>query len=94
MGIYGHQTAYILHLSTHWVISSTLNLVSILEYFPQEASDFNSRTSYFQEEEIDVGQLLRELLPAKTILVLLRHLLMYGSLLILEYLKNSSFSLE
>jgi hypothetical protein len=66
MGIYGHQTAYILHLSTNWVISSTLNLVSILEYFPQEASNFNSRTSYFQEWEIDVGRPFRGLHLAKT----------------------------
>ena len=58
MGICGHQTAYILHLSTHCVISSTFNLVSIFEYFPQEASDFNSWMSYFQEGEIDVGRFL------------------------------------
>jgi hypothetical protein len=50
------QVKFFIDISTNWVISLTLNLVDIIEYFLQEKYDYNSMTSYFQEEEFDVGQ--------------------------------------
>jgi hypothetical protein len=50
------QAKFFVDISTNWVISSTLNLVDIIEYFPQETFDYNLRMSYIQEEEFDVGQ--------------------------------------
>jgi hypothetical protein len=36
-------------------VSSTFNVADIFEYFPQEVSELNSRTSSFQEGETDVA---------------------------------------
>jgi hypothetical protein len=84
--LFMHQALTKLHLEyvgvfpTNLVFFSTLNWVDIFECFSQEASDFNSRTSYFQEGEFDVGQhlpasLLNPKLRKRSTMAWKRHLL-------------------
>jgi hypothetical protein len=46
---------HIIDLPEDLAISSTFNVAEIFEYFPQAESEFNSRTSSFQEGETDVA---------------------------------------
>jgi DNA-binding transcriptional ArsR family regulator len=51
-----NDNAYVVDLPEDLVISSTFNVIDIFEYFPLENSEFNSRTSSFQEGETHVAR--------------------------------------
>lgn len=50
-----NDNAYVVDLPEDLAISSTFNVADIFEYFPQAESEFNSRTSSFQEGETNVA---------------------------------------
>jgi len=50
-----NDNAYVVDLPEDLAVSSTFNVAEIFEYFPQEESELNSRTSSFQEGETDVA---------------------------------------
>jgi len=50
-----NDNAYVVDLPKDLAVSSTFNVAEIFEYFPQEESEFDSRTSSFQEGETDVA---------------------------------------
>ena len=49
-----NNNAYVIDLPEEMAISSTFKVADIFKYFPAEQSELNSKTSSFQEGEIDV----------------------------------------